>query len=72
MSIKSGFKTTEFAFVVVFAVLALLGVLTGYITDPGLAAIATAVVGAAYAIARGLAKQYGYDASEHAQPMKKR
>ena len=56
---KPGWKTTEFAFLVVFSVLSLLGVLAGQLDNPVLGSIAVAVVGAAYAIARGLAKAQG-------------
>lgn len=58
---KPGFKTTEFAFAVLFAVLALLGAATGMIKDPTLATVAVAIVSAAYSIARGLAKQHGVE-----------
>lgn len=58
---KPGIKTTEFIFTILFAVLNLLGLATGFIKDPMLASVAIAVVGAAYSIARGLAKQHHID-----------
>ena len=59
--LKSGFKTTEFAFLIVFSVLSLLGVLAGQLKDPTMASIAVAVVGVAYTIARGMAKKNGVE-----------
>ena len=53
--LKPGFKTTEFAFTLVFVALSVLGVLAGQLQGP-YAPIAVAVVTGAYAIARGMAK----------------
>jgi hypothetical protein len=57
VEVKPGLKTTEFAFVLLFVVLQVVGSTVGFIQDPTLASIASAVVVAAYAVARGLAKQ---------------
>jgi len=53
-----GLKTTEFAFLVLFAVLNVLAVLAGML-DAQWSAVALAAVGIAYQIARGLAKANG-------------
>ena len=56
MSVKPGFKTTEFAITVLTDVGIVAAALAGNLT-PRWAAIAAAVSTSAYALARGLAKQ---------------
>ena len=64
---KPGFKTTEFAFLALFAVLNILAVLAGML-DAQWSAVAMAAVGIAYQIARGLAKANGVDDSKVPPP----
>jgi predicted acyltransferase len=52
---KPGWKTTEFAVTVLIAVAALIASIADYL-PPRYAALAAAIVAAAYNIARGLAK----------------
>lgn len=58
---KAGWKTSEFWFVIIFAVLQMVAVGLGFITDPTISVIATGILGAVYAVARTLAKVLGYE-----------
>lgn len=58
---KSGFKTTEFAFVILFMVLDVLAILAGQLQEAQYGVVAGAIVTAAYAIARGMAKANGVE-----------
>lgn len=53
--LKPGYKTTEFAVVVLTALVAFVASIADYL-PPKYAALAASVVAAGYAIARGLAK----------------
>lgn len=59
MATKSGWKTSEFWITIVFVILQLAAVGVGMITDPTISAICIAVLGAAYTVARGIAKVFG-------------
>lgn len=67
---KPGFKTTEFIFTVVFLALSVLYAVVGELKDPMWAGVASAVVIAAYNVARGLAKQNGASAPDALTPEK--
>ena len=57
LPLKPGYKTTEFAIVVLTEVGVLAGALAGNLS-PHYAATASAIAAGAYAVARGLAKLY--------------
>ena len=69
---KAGWKTSEFWFVIIFAVLQMAAVGLGFVTDPTISVIATGVLGAVYALARTIAKIFDYDAPEIDIPVAKK
>ena len=60
MIVKPGVKTSEFAVVLMFVALAVLGMLGGYLSSP-YAEIVAGVISTAYILARGLAKKAGVE-----------